>query len=178
MKNKFAKAEPSPQTLVIHWPAVIISFLVGATAFGLVAVQFQNADDPANQLALANLNQRVPLLESLTNWVERDRYCVPLSASARQLDRALAPDARVFLTGMLGLTNAPRAGYYYFLRNYLFPRDVEISLDGHAVSGKDGFSGVPCDSPEVLRTNGFDLMIDSDNMQMVPLTPKGVPRSQ
>ena len=144
----------------------------------MVAAQFHYAQDPQSQLALSNLDQRVPVLEATTNLVQRDQLCIGLSAYGRALDQALAPDARVFLTGMLGPTNAPSTGFYYFLRNYLFPREVEISLDGHATSGIGGVSGVPCDSPEVLQTNGFDLMIkySDNNMQLIPLTPKGVPK--
>jgi len=156
---------------------IIVSLLVSAAAFGVIAVQFNYEQDPGNQLALSNLDQRVPVLEGITNSIQRDRFCIPLSAYGRWLDSALPPDARIFVTDMLGPTNAPSDGNYFFLRNYLFPRDVEISLDGHAISVSDGFSGVPCDSPEILKNNGFDLMINSQ-LQLTPLTPKGVPKSE
>lgn len=157
-----------------------VTLLVSAVAFGLIVAQFSWADEPGNQLSLSTLDARVPLLESTTNWIQRDSYCVPLSAYGRALNAALAPDARVFITGMLGPTNAPAVGFYYFLKNYLFPRHVEISLDGKAVGRKDGFYGVPCDSPELLRSNGFDLMIQfTDNRpNLIPLTPKGVPHAE
>lgn len=145
----------------------------------MVIAQFHYARDPASQLALSNLDQRILVLEKITNLVERDSLCIPLSAYGRALDQALPPDARIFLTGMIGEPNGS-LGYYFFLRNYLFPRDVEISLDGKAVYHDDGFSGVPCDSSAVLKTNGFDLMIQySDNkMNLFPLTPRGVPRAK
>lgn len=154
--------------------------LVGVAALGLVLAQLSWAHDPASQLSLSNLDDRASRLASITNWIERDSYCVGLSAMGRELDAALAPDARVFISGMLGPTNNSKDGYYYFLKNYLFPRDVEISLDGKAVGAADGLHGVPCDSPNVLRSNGFDLLIEfNDNRpNLVPLTPKGVPRSQ
>lgn len=152
--------------------------LVAGVAFGLLLAQFSWADDPGNQLSLSNLDQRVPFLESITNWVQRDRACVPLSAMGRELDAALAPDARVFVTGMLGPTNMSKTGYYYFLKNYLFPRDVEISLDGKSVSTAKGFRGVPCDSADVLRSNGFDVMINFDNgPKLTPLTAKAFRRT-
>jgi hypothetical protein len=157
-----------------------VVLLTGIVAFGLVVIQFSWANDPSNQLSLSNLDQRVRFLESITNWVQRDSYCVPLSAFSRELDVRLAPDARIFVAGMLGPTNFSKTGYYYSLKNYLFPRHVEISLDGRAVIGNDAFYGVPCDSPDVLRSNGFDLMIQfTDNgPNLIPLTPKGVPRTE
>lgn len=156
-----------------------MTLLVAALAFGLLMAQFSWAKDPNSELSLANLDNRADLLEPITNWIEREHYCIGLAYTARLLDSRLDPDARVFVSGMLGPTNLPKAGYYYFFKNYLFPRDVEISLDGKAISENDGFHGVPCDSPDVLRSNGFDLLIDFDhNGQLIPLTPKGVPRSE
>ena len=81
---------------------------------------------------------------------------------------------------MLGEEHGPRLGYYYFLRNYLFPREVDISLGRRAVFREGYFEGVPCNSPEILQTNGYDVLLqmatNSDNIQIIPLTPKGVPR--
>lgn len=180
LKQKTAKPGAPPPAAVARWPGVVVILLIGAVAFGLVVAQFSWADDPASQLSLANLDKRASQMESITNWIERDSHCIGLSAMGRQLDAALAPDARVFVGGMLGPTNNPKAGYYYFLKNYLFPRDVEVSLDCKAFSRADGFHGVPCDSPDVLRSNGFDVMIEitDHGPSLVPLTPKGVPRSQ
>lgn len=145
-------------------------------AFGLVATQFSDAQDAQN---LSNLDQRVHFLEQITNRIQRDQYCIPLSALGRQLDAAIAPDAKVFMTGMLGPTNSGSLGYYYFLRNYLFPRHLQISLDGKAINTRDGFLGVPCDSPDILKSNGFDVMIQFTNgqiQQIIPLTPKAAAR--
>lgn len=163
--------------MAFDWRAPLVTLLVSAVACGLVAGQFSSAQDPQNQSSLSNLNQRVPFLEQITNAIERDRYCVPLSAMGRQLDAALAPNAKVFMTDMLGPTNAPSLGYYYFLRNYLFPRHVQISLDGNAIGTRHGFTGVPCDSPDVLRSNGYDVMIEFSDGQMkgvIPLTTNAI----
>lgn len=155
-----------------------MTLLVGAVACGLVAAQFSCAQDPnspQSQISLSNLDQRVPILEQTTNWIQRDEMCVGLSALGRKLDAALAPDARVFMTGMLGPTNSGSLGYYYFLRNYLFPRHLEISLDGKATNTMDGFIGVPCDSPAILKSNGYDVVILFSNGQIqnvMALTPK------
>lgn len=126
--------------------------------------------------SLITLNARVLLLEPITNEVERDALTIPLAAHARLLNATIDPHARVFVSGELGPTNAPKLGYYYFLRNYLFPRDVDISLDGKPVAQGYGFSGVPCDSESVLKANGYDLMIRivNDRINLTPLTPRGV----
>ncbi|MGH7942744.1 MAG: hypothetical protein ACREFR_16925, partial [Limisphaerales bacterium] len=160
MNNEIAGTGPSPPASAIRWPAVVVTLLTGAVALGLLLAQLAWANNPESQLSLSNLDTRASELASITNLIERDAYCVPLSAFSRELDARLAPDARVFVTGMLGTTNFPKTGYYYSLKNYLFPRPVEISLDGKATSGMDAFYGVPCDSPDVLRSNGFDVMVD------------------
>jgi len=130
--------------------------------------------------SLPSLSQRAAMLRQITDPVERDKLCTPFSAYGRSLDRGLPPDARVFLSGIIGRDNGSRRRVYYFLRNYLFPRSVEISLDGKAVFHEEWFEGVPCESPEELRTKGFDLLLlmapHSDDIQVIPLTPKGALR--
>ena len=176
------KTTPAPRTSRATGPGLAeigVTLLVGIAAIVIVIAQFHYNQDPASQLSLSNLNQRISVLEKITNLVQRDSVCIPLSAYGRALDQALPSGTRVFITGMIGEPNGS-LGYYFFLRNYLFPHDVEISLDGKAIYHNDGFSGVPCDSSAVLTSNGFDLMIQySDNkMNLIPLTPKGVPRAE
>lgn len=181
MKKKIVKTPPARPQITIDWPVFVITLLVGFFAAGLVIAQFCGTHDPGSQVALANLSDRIPLLEATTNLIEREKYYgIGLSALGRQLDGVLPPDTQVFLTGMVG-TNCQSLGYYYFLRNYLFPRDVDISLDRHATFLHENWViGVPCESPEVLKSNGFDLMIkfDNNNLQFIALTPKVMPKSQ
>jgi hypothetical protein len=101
---------------------------------------------------------------------------VGLSALGRQLDQVLNPNARVFVADMLGPTNASSTGYYYFLKNYLFPREVAISLDGKATSTATGFMGIPGDSPEIIKSNGFDVVVrfGDNGPQVIPLTTNAV----
>jgi len=129
---------------------------------------------------LASLDRRIATLQQIADPVERDKLCTPFSAYGRALDRALPPDARIFLSGVLGQANGSRLRIYYFLRNYLFPRTVEISLDGQAIFHESWFEGVPADSPDELRAKGFDLLLNmpagGDDIQRMPLSPKGAPR--
>jgi hypothetical protein len=168
-------ATPRPQ-----WPVIFVTLLIGVMAIWLAWPQIFPGPEQANEMTLPNLNHRASDLEQITNLIQRDSHCVPLSAYGRALDHALAPDARVFLSGMIGKDNGSRGGYYFFLRNYLFPRTVEISLDGKAVFHEGWFEGVPCDSPAILQTNGFDILLlmptNSNDIQIIPLTQKGVPK--
>ena len=180
MKKKIVKTPPARPQVTFDWPVLVVTLLVGIFAAGLLIAQFFGTPDPRSEVSLSNLAQRIPVLEATTNLIERDQYCIGLSQLGRKLDVALPPDARVFITGMVG-TNCTSLGYYYFLRNYLFPRDVEISLDGHAKFFRENWViGVPCESPDVLRSNGFDLMIDfaNNNMQFIALSPRLMPKSQ
>ena len=155
---------------------LIVTLLVGAVAAGLVMAQFSYTRDPNSQLSLANLDHRVGMLKQTDDPVQRDSMCIPLAANARRLNELIPPKARIYITGMAGPTNEGALGYYFFFRNYLFPRDVEITLDkGHF--GKGGFYGKTADSPDVLRSNGFDLVIifNNNQMQFLPLTTNGVP---
>ena len=92
----------------------------------------------------------------------------------RKLDQQLPPDARIFFSGMVGTNN--RLFPYYYARTFLFPREVEISLDHQADFQVEGFEGMDCASPEQLRTNGYDLMLrvgTDHNVATFPLTEKG-----
>lgn len=169
-------ARPRPQ-----WTVILVTLLIGVMAIWLAWPQVFPGPNQANVMTLPNLSQRASGLAQMTNLVQRDSYCVPLSAYGRQLDRALAPDARVFLSGMIGKANGPKLGYYFFLRNYLFPREVAISVGTNAVFGEGGwFRGISSESPDELRTNGFDLLLlmptNSNDIHIIPLTQKGVPK--
>jgi hypothetical protein len=159
-------------------PRLIVTVLVCSVAAILLGGQIYMAHGPENQMSMKTLYDRGSTMSKTPDPVNRDMLCVPLAGTARELDRALPKNARVFMSNMLGPTNVSNLGYYYFFRNYLFPRQVEISLDGHAISGNQGFNGVPCDSPWLLRSKGFDLIIvvANNQMQLVPLTTNGIPK--
>ena len=168
-----------PAGLRAQWPTMLVTLLIGTTAVCLAWPQIFPGPDQANEATLPNLNKRVPMLRQADYPIRRDSLCVGLSAYGRSLDRALPKDARIFFSGMIGKDNGSRGGYYFFLRNYLFPREVEVSLDGKAVYLEGWFEGIPCDSPAVLQTNGFDLLLKfqpNNNIDIIPLTAKGVPK--
>jgi len=176
------KSEAALATLAgvpAHWPLTLVTLLIGTTAACLVWTQIFPGSGQDNQETLPNLNRRVAMLRQVDDPIRRDSFNGGFTAFARQLDRTLPRDARVFLSGMIGKNNESQVGYYYILRNYLFPRTVAISLDEKPVFQEGWFEGIPCDSPGELRTNGFDLLLifsTNNTLRVVPLTRKGVPK--
>lgn len=169
--------QPVPPKRPFDIPGIIVTAVIGLVALCLVWPQIFPGPDQADAVNLPNLDKRAAMLRQITSPIQRDQYCIPLSALGRELDAALQPDARVYMTGMLGPTNMGSVGYYYFLRNYLYPRDVEVALDRGKFTEKE-IDGIAGDSAEAIKTNGFDIIIGFPNnqMQIVPLTPKGVPK--
>lgn len=169
--------KPAPAKKAFDIPALIVTILIGITAACLVWPQIFPAPDQAEAMNLPNLDKRAAMFQTMKSPIQRDQYCIPLSALGRQLDAALQPDARVYMTGLLGETNMGGMGYYYFLRNYLYPRDVELALDRGTFTER-AVEGIAGDSPEAIKTNGFDIIIGFPNnqMQILPLTPKGIPK--
>jgi hypothetical protein len=165
--------------LAFDWRSLLVTLLVAVVAVCLVWPQIFPSPDQMDQMNLPNLDKREAMLRQISDPIERDKMCIGLSAFGRQLDAAVPPHARIYLTGMLGPTNQGGLGYYYFLRNYLFPRDLEIYL-GQGSFTRNGFTGQAADSPEMLKTNGFDLVLvfENNQVQLLPLTTNGVPKPQ
>jgi len=84
-------------------------------------VSFVNKEQRNNVFMVSSLFQRAAGLQSMTNCVQRDSFCIPLSAYCRNVAEQLPPDARVFMLHMLGADNGPKLGFYYFMTYYLFP---------------------------------------------------------
>lgn len=180
-------AAPRPQNTpatksasAIRWPEITVTVLVGVTAACFAWPQIFPGAAQANEATLPNLTKRADALRQISDPVQREQLCIGLSAYGRALDRALPKDARVFMSGVVGKDNSGHMGFFYFLRNYLFPRDVEISLGTPPTYTTAGWvEGQDCNSPEILKTNGFDLLLQFDkngNIQILPLTEKGVPK--
>lgn len=178
MVKKNPKSPPISSSKPLPLSELIVTLAVGLVALALVGPQLAASSNPGNRTTLSMLDQRVGMLRPISDPVKRDAYCIPLSAYGRALDRAIDKDARVFFSGLVGKTNGGKAGYFYFLQNHLFPRRVDISLGTNATFHCEYFEGVGCDSADVLRSNGYDLMIQygADGIQLLPLTQKGVPR--
>jgi hypothetical protein len=169
-------------------PVVLFSSITTTVTLISVAAQFTYTAHPDVQfgpapqdkyfwLSLWQLDQRAGQLADIKDPIARDERCIPTAMMARRLNERPPADTRIFVNGVVGTSNSARETTYFFLRNYLFPRDVEISLDGKAAQTLEGFSGVPCESRDELRTNGFDVLIrfqTNNTIAVSPLTPKGI----
>jgi len=153
-------------------PLRALTLAMGALALGLVSAQLGGRGGPPT---LPTLDRRVATLRAANDPIAREALCNPSSAYARNLDRTLPPHSRVFLAGMLGEENGPRLGVYYFLRNYLFPRDVAISR-GKAIFHEGWFEGLPASGPDELRADGFDVLLEIEPDGSIRVTPLGPPR--
>lgn len=142
---------------------------VVATAVILVAVAaiyeaFIADPQHTGQGMYSQFQQRATMLGNETDPIKRDAMCIPLSAFARSVDAQIPTNARVFMAGMLGPKNAGGLGYYYFLTDYLFPREVSISLGQPPVYNLAGVAqGRNPTSLDELSNAGYDLV-----MQLTP----------
>src|SRR5690242_12555646 len=102
------------------WPMLVVT--------GLLAIGVTFIIVPTEPMRLESMAQRRANI--ISHPLSRDLFTsIPIF---RDLDAKLRPDARIFFSGMIGEQNMRNIHYYYFARTYLFPRDVEISLDHHA----------------------------------------------
>ena len=90
---------------------------------------------------------------------DRDGRMTFAAGTDRHLDLTLPENARVFMTGMTGTTNGANGGYYFYLTYYLFPRDVEVTLDQPRFTA-GSIQGRSTDSDPELLANGFDVRVD------------------
>ncbi len=133
-----------------------VTLLVALAGIGTLAAQyaffrkpdFQYGYLPSNRyetISLWHMNHRADLLAKISDPVLKDKGTISFAGDALQLDLTLGRDARVFVRGALGTNNSHGEMVYSILRNYLFPRDVDISLDGQAGQIYDGDYFIPCD---------------------------------
>lgn len=127
---------------------------------------------PDDAQTFSTLRARATWFAEQSDPAVRDAMCFSIAGVGRALDAQLAPDARVFLTNMLGPENSGRLGYYYFLTYYLFPREVAISLEPPAFA-LEGMSGRNPTSDRELAQAGFDLSLHAtrDGVRQTILRP-------
>ncbi|MGB7748553.1 MAG: hypothetical protein WBN75_14845 [Verrucomicrobiia bacterium] len=106
-------------------------------------------------------------LAEISDISERENQITSASGRYRHLDLVLPKDARIFLTDMTGSTNHYKIGYFYWAKYYLFPREIETSLDHITRLTKDGFVGQTSESDQEILAHGFDVRIDHESDQSV-----------
>ncbi len=134
-------------------------------------VAFANRDKNASIFTLPYLFKRADVLQGITNCVQRDSLCIPLSAYCRNVAEQLPQGAKVFMLGMLGAKNGSKLGYYYFMANYLFPREVGISVDRPVSFEGDYYEGRDPTNMDELVSAGYNFAFDFDNENHISVVP-------
>jgi len=141
----------------LEWCAAAAAALVALAA---IYQTFFTDPQHTGQGMYSQFQERATALGKITDPIERDRYCIPLSAFGRSLDAQIPTNARVFFAGMLGPENGGKLGYYYSLNYYLFPRAVDISLgEPPTYNLLTGVRGRNPTSLDELAQAGYDLVL-------------------
>lgn len=153
---------------IIRWLEWYAAAAVALVALAAIYETFFSDPQKTGQaqysvLSYSQSQERATMLGNITDPIQRDSVCIPLSALGRSIDAQVPTNARIFMAGMLGPENGGKMGYYYFLNYYLFPRKVDISLEEPPVYTLTGATGRNPASLDELTQAGYDLVL-----QMAP----------
>ena len=144
-------------------PKVLLLVSLVLAGFAGLALVTQTFDRQCSRhfgvLSVPQFAVKVVETAGMTNQLVRDAATDPFFAECRKLDIVLPTDARIYMGGMLGLTNLHRGLLYHNLAYFLFPREIATSLDQPARITRDGFVGRGAELREELVTNGFDVEV-------------------
>ena len=145
-----------------RWATLVATVLVIFTSL-VITWQFRHYKAGRTEVlqSLATTFRRAQKLAGMSNIVDRSSELVPAAGSFRKLDLLLPENVRIFVTDMTGPTNYDKIGYYFHLTYYLFPREIGVSMDQPTRIAANGFLGRTSESDEEIRTNGFDVRLDS-----------------
>ncbi|HUB86589.1 MAG TPA: hypothetical protein VMB22_01765, partial [Verrucomicrobiae bacterium] len=164
----------------LEWVAMVAAVLVTLVAANemFLANSQETGQAKYDILSYSEFQQRATVLGNESDPIKRDAMCIGLSALGRSLDAQLPTNSRVFLAGMLGETNAGNLGYYYFLSDYLFPREVAISVGAPPKFTFNGFTGQDPTNLDELKDAGYDLVLgvasngQLESKMLNPFTPR------
>ena len=146
---------------VLTWLELLVTAGIVLVAAAAVYTTFLSAKtENGDGSVFSQLMKRANALGSESDPIRRDAMCIPLSSFCRSLDAQIPTNSSVFLLNMLGPENGGNLGYYYFINNYLYPREVGISLGKSLTFGINGYSGGrnPA-SAEELAQAGYDFVL-------------------
>jgi hypothetical protein len=158
---------PAPKSKqFIYWLEWFVALAVVLVALWAFKKAFLDDYQQTGQGMFSQFQQRATVLGNETDPIKRDSMCMGLSAYGRILDAQIPTNARVFMAGMLGQKNAGGLGYFYFFTDYLFPREVAVSLWQPPTFDMAGVvQGRNPTNLDELSQAGFDLVLQ--------LTPDG-----
>jgi hypothetical protein len=139
----------------LEW--LVIAGIVLVAAAAVFTTFF--SDTNGQGTVISQFASRADALDREPDPIRRDSMCIPLSAFGRSIDAQIPTNARVFLLNMLGPENQGNLGYYYFLNNYLYPREVAISLGTPPKFVNQGVEGRSPTNAEELAQAGYDLVL-------------------
>ena len=148
----------------------VMAGFFGVAVAAVVTTFLPQKTDYGEQSVFSQLESRAGALEQETDPVRRDALCIPLSSMCRSLDAQIPTNSRIFLLDMLGPENASKIGYYFFFINYLYPREVSVSLGKPPTIEFNGMAGSSPASIEDVTKAGYDLALK--------LSPEGGLQSQ
>ena len=167
-----------PSNRFARWLECLAATAVVLVALAAIYQTFLADPQKTGQGMYSQFQQRATMLGNETDPIKRDSMCIPLSAFGRSVDAQIPANARVFLAGMLGKENAGGLGYYYFLSDYLFPREVAISLWQPPVYNLAGVAeGRNPTNLDELSQAGYDLVLQLapdghiESRALKPLSP-------
>jgi hypothetical protein len=162
---------PPKSNRLVYWLEWCVAAAVVLVALAAIHGAFLADPQKTGEGMFSQFQQRATMLASETDPIKRDSVCIPLSAFGRSVDAQIPTNARVFMGGMLGPENSGGLGYYFFLTDYLFPREVAISLGQPTTYDLAGTAqGRNPASLDELKQAGYDLELH--------LTPDGHIESQ
>jgi hypothetical protein len=177
-KQKIPQAAPKSPRMP-RSQRVVLSIVLVYCCLALF-IAFINRDQTQSIFTISRLFQRAEFLQSITNCVQRDSVCIPLSAYCRNIAEQLPVETRVFMTHMLGPENGSKLGYYYFMANYLFPREVGISFRTPVTFHGDYYEGSNPTNNSELGQAGYNFAFDlgaGNQIAVAQLAPLNVPPS-
>jgi len=149
-----------------------------AIALWILEPHFFGLSAAPDDASFAQYLRKYIILRSADDLVRRDFMASGSSGNFRRLDGWITPDARIFASGLIGVTNGPRLGNFFWSIYYLFPRHIDASLDEPPRFMSAGWlDGADCDSREELFKRGYDIQLDfgvgkpeEQQMRFLPLT--------
>jgi len=159
--NQLKNPTPTGRISFLTWLELsVMAGIVLVAAAAIYTTFLSDKTENGGGSAFSQLVKRANALGSESDPIRRDAMCIPLSSFCRSLDAQIPTNSSIFLLNMLGPENQGGLGYYFFINNYLYPREVAISTSGKPLTfGIKGYSGRNPASMEELAQAGYDFAL-------------------
>lgn len=168
---------PTRRVPTANWDFRLVATVCVVLGIAQVLPHFFGAPAAADQATFLNYGLKYHQL-SHTNITVRHHMAMIASSAFYQYDQALAPNAKVFASGLTGRTNGQRLGLLFFAVYYLFPRQVDVSVGRPPRLTVEGWiDATESYSDEDLAARGYDVCLKflggdpgSEQVFILPLT--------